>query len=143
VEAKEGAYINRTISYSKDRIPRPWPRPCDIRSKCQRLRKDPLRISKNASRRLWHTGIISQHCTFAKTGSHHQSLLLSILWRTQGTMSTRTTFKLASLLCIYYNGEGGNDMSFQVVLPNGRNFTRKRVQTNLSIPSVLTLCQPF
>jgi hypothetical protein len=35
-------------------------------------------------------------------------------------MSTRTTFKLAGLLCIYYDGEGGNDMSFQVVLPNGR-----------------------
>jgi hypothetical protein len=54
-----------------------------------------------------------------KTGSHHQSLLLSILWRKQRTM-TRTTFKLAGLRCTYYKTNRGNDMSFQVVLPNGR-----------------------
>jgi hypothetical protein len=35
-------------------------------------------------------------------------------------MSTPTTFKLAGLLCTYHMTNLGNDVSFQVVLPNGR-----------------------
>jgi hypothetical protein len=55
-----------------------------------------------------------------KTGSHHQSLLLSILYRKQQTMTTPTTFKIAGLLYTYHTTNQGKDISFHVVLPNGR-----------------------
>jgi hypothetical protein len=88
-------------------------------AKVIRLRKD-LPENKNFGHSQFVLVQFLNTVLLQKTGSHHQRLLLSILWRKQQTTTSRTTFKPAGLRCTYHMTSQGNDKSFQVDLPNGR-----------------------
>jgi hypothetical protein len=86
------------------------------RSRCPRLRE--ILEERVASRRY----NLSRH-TFAGTPvATRPRLLLSILWRKLQTMTTTITTKLAGgLHCTLCLANQGEVLSFQVLLPNGRN----------------------
>jgi hypothetical protein len=79
--------------------------------------------SQAAKRSFKNTSVfchnISQHFTFAGTpGTHHQSIAVDT---PEDCNKMTTTFKLAGLRCTYIRANQGNDASFHVFLPNGRN----------------------